>query len=71
MEGTIIEWIIQQAGMAGIAALSLVMLNKVWCDRVEEEKRRAEEINQMRKQLLEALDRNTKVITQLVERLDK
>jgi hypothetical protein len=70
-EVSIIQWIVQQAGMAGIAAFALVMLNRVWESRVEAEKKRADEINQMRSELLGALERNTKVITQLVERFER
>lgn len=63
METAIIQWIVQQAGLAGIAALALYMLNKVWEQRVEE-------INALRQQVLDALNRNTEAMTRLVERLD-
>jgi hypothetical protein len=70
METQVIQWLMQQTGMAGIAALSLFMLNKVWEQRIAEEKKRTGEINQMREQLLEALKNNTEVMTRLMERLD-
>jgi len=72
MEGTtLIQWIVGQAGLGGLAAFSLFILNAVWKQRVEDEKETAQQINEMRKQTLDALRRNTEVVTRLIERLEK
>lgn len=68
--GTIIQWLVQQTGMAGIAVLSLIMLNQVWKSRVEAEKKHAEEINTIRGETLETLRKNVEVITRLTEKLE-
>lgn len=69
--GTLLQWIVGQAGVGGLAAFALFLLNAVWKQRVEDEKQNASQINEMRKQTLDALQRNTEVVTRLVERLDK
>jgi len=62
-ENNLIGWIIQQTGLAGVAALALYMLNAVW-------KKYCEDMRGLWEQTCKSLDRNTEVLTLLSERLD-
>ena len=67
---SIIQWIVQQVGMGGIAVFALWMLNRVWKERVEAEKSHADEINTLRADTLTALKQNVEAITRLTEKLE-
>jgi hypothetical protein len=59
--------IVEQTAPAALAIFSMWMLNRVWEDRLEEAKRNAHEIDQLRIETLAALNRNTEAITRLCE----
>jgi uncharacterized membrane protein len=67
----LIPLIAQTGGLLGLAIFAIFMLNKVWCERLEEAKKNAAEIAEQRRELLDALHRNTEVMTRLCERLEK
>lgn len=71
IEGSIIQWIVQQTGMAGIAALSLIMLNKVWQARVQAEIENTKEVNAIRADTLTALKEATAAMTMVCTKLEK
>ena len=65
MERTIIEWIVTQVGLAGIAALSIFITNAVWSDRLASEKARAIEERADKLALLEAYRENSATIKEV------
>ena len=65
--GEIIKLILENSGLLGLAIFAIWMLNKVWEARLKDSERYAQQIDQMRKETLEALQQNTRVLTQLCE----
>ena len=70
MEVGIIDIIVQQGGLFGLAVFALWMLNRTYQDRLKVEDRHAQEIEEMRRATMEALNRNTEAMIRLTERLD-
>jgi hypothetical protein len=81
MEPDFIQWLVGQSGLAGLAALALWMMNRVWRERAEELQRdherecqeyeaRLRETMHDREVLLEALNRNTAAIAKFQETLE-
>ena len=67
MEQPFIEWLVGQAGLAGIAGLSLWMLNAVWKHRLEEAKEWADKERADKTRLADVLQENTQAITAMTE----
>jgi hypothetical protein len=67
----LIPLIAQTGGLLGLSIFAIFMLNKVWESRLDEAKKNACAIADQRREVLEALQRNTEVMTRLCERLDK
>jgi len=67
VEQPLIEYIVGQAGMAGVAVLALWMLNAVWKMRVEDEQDRREQETRDRKRMEVIVEENTKAITSMTE----
>jgi hypothetical protein len=65
------EILINAGPLAALAGFALWMLNRVWSDRCREEARHSEQIADLQKQTLAALNANTEAVTRLTERLDK
>ena len=70
MEQPILEWIIQQVGLSGMAALALVFLNGVWKGRLADEVRHSASVQANNDRMIDALNNNTAALTKLIERLD-
>jgi aryl-alcohol dehydrogenase-like predicted oxidoreductase len=78
VENTVIETVIGQGGVAGVAMLALWLLNRTWADALHREARNAEQIRQDRQALNEVLTQNVHAMTRmetlltaLVEQLNK
>lgn len=61
--------IAQHGGLLGLSIFAIWMLNKVWEARLAEAERHAQAEFEMRCAVLDALNRNTKALAQLRERL--
>ena len=59
---------IDKVGVFALAAFALFMLNKVWADRLTEQKRYTEEYRLLSCQLRDVITDNTKVITRFIDR---
>jgi hypothetical protein len=70
VENALLQWIVQQVGLGGLAAFALLMLNKVWRERLADKEEHIKEIGQQRSDLVRTFQENTKVLTQLCERLE-
>lgn len=62
MNSEIITLIANTSGTLGLAIFAIVMLNRVWTDRLDAEKARAEEMSQMRQRNAECVEESAKVI---------
>lgn len=78
METTLFQGIVTQGGVAGVAMLSLWMLNRVWGDALQREAANADRLRQDRDRLADLMERNITALTEmktllaaLVERLDR
>jgi len=82
METTFFEWIVGQAGLAGIAGFALYMLNQVWKQRLAEQcaqrererealERQAERERADKLLLIDALNRNTEAIAAFRETMER
>lgn len=67
----IVTLVANTGGVLGLAIFAIFLLNKVWSDRLAEEKRNTETICQMWDITLKALNSNTMAITELKQRLEK
>ncbi len=67
----LIPLIAQTGGLLGLSIFAIFMLNKVWESRLDEARKNAKDIADQRREVLEALQRNTEVITRICERLDR
>lgn len=70
--------ILKEGGTLALAALALWMLNKVWDERLQEQKRNTEtekaqkqEYKELACKLSEVIEENTKVIAVFMERTQK
>jgi hypothetical protein len=68
MEAPLME-LITQGGTIALAAFAIFILNRVWADRLAEEKKNTEMIKQCWEQTRKALEENTKAVTVLIERM--
>jgi hypothetical protein len=68
---SIVNLVAQTGGLLGLAVFAIWMLNRVWESRLDEAKRNAREILEMRNETRDALNRNTEVMTRLCERLER
>ena len=67
MEQTFIEWLVGQAGLAGIAGLALWMLNAVWKQRLAEMQVHIERERSDKLRLADVLAKNTDAIATMTE----
>lgn len=67
----IVELIAQTGGTLGLAVFAIFMLNRVWELRLEEAQRHIDCQKLMSGQVREALDRNTEVMTRLVDIVER
>lgn len=67
----IIAQLVDASGMAALAVFSIWILNRVWNDRVEAEKRHSEEMKRVSDELRDVVVNNTEAMTRLCERIDK
>ncbi len=65
----LLQWLITQVGLAGIAALSLILLNRVWADRVDAELTRRTEEREDKLTLLQAYRENSAVLKEVSDTL--
>jgi len=61
----IIGLIIDETASIALAVFAMWMLNRTWEARLEDSKHYAETIAEQRRELLEALNRNTEAVTML------
>lgn len=61
---------LKQGGMFALAVFAIWMLNRVWADRLEAEKRNTEQIKQMWNDTKQALENNTRAVAAFMERYD-
>lgn len=71
MNVDIVTLVAQSGGLLGLSVFSIWMLCKVWEARLDEAKKHADDIAEQRREVIEALKRNTEVMTKLCERLEK
>lgn len=71
MSPEFVQWMIGQAGIGGLAAFALFLLNKSWKDRLDEQKAataREQQVSESgredRRQLIAVLTENAKIITE-------
>jgi hypothetical protein len=67
----IVTMVAQTGGVMGLALFSIWMLNKVWEARLDEAKRYAADVAEQRRELSDAVNRNTEAMTRLCARLDR
>jgi hypothetical protein len=60
--------IVDKGGVLALAAVSLWMLDRVWRDRLSEEKRNSQSLRDLTCQLRDVISENTKAITLFLER---
>ena len=65
LEDTILQWLVTQAGLAGIAALSIIILNRVWADRTNSELARRAEEREDKLALLQAYQDNAAAMKEI------
>lgn len=65
MDASILQDIVTQGGVAGVAMLSLWMLNKVWADALMREAANAAQIKQDRDRLADLMERNVAGLTEM------
>ena len=65
MESAFLEWLIGQAGLAGVAALALYMQNRTWQEANRRERESAEQHRADKQILIEALGEHTRVTAEL------
>ncbi len=58
------QWILGQAGVAGVAALALWMLNETWKARLEDQKQFADVLDDHRNKLMAIVEQNAKAMTE-------
>ena len=63
--------IMDSGGTFGLAIFSIYILNKVWELRLEDTKRYAEEVRELRNATYRALENNTKVMQMLIAKLEE
>ena len=66
-----IDLILNSGGVFGLAVFSILAMNKVWQLRLEDVRRYAEDMRELRDATFRALENNTRVMQQLVEELRK
>lgn len=71
MSADMLTLIANTGGTLGLAVFAIYMLNKTWKDRLDEEKRNTAHARDMWQCTKDALEKNTEVITKLLERIDK
>jgi len=64
----IMSIILEQATPVALAIFAMWMLDRVWNARLAEATRHAQEIDEMRRETLQALQANTEAVTRLCER---
>ena len=64
----ILGLLIEQTAPVVLAVFAMWRLDKVWEARLEEARHHAEEVMEQRRELLDALNRNTEALTRLCER---
>ncbi len=69
MDSWLLE-VLKQGGMFALAVFAIWMLNRVWGDRLDEEKRNTEQMKQMWNDTKQALENNTAVIAAFMDRQD-
>ncbi len=62
-----VKIIIEQTTPIALAIFSMWMLNRVWEARLSESNRHAQEIDELRRETLLALQQNTAAVTRLCE----
>ncbi|MBU0491321.1 MAG: hypothetical protein KKA73_13570 [Chloroflexi bacterium] len=67
----VVAMVANTGGTLGLAIFAIWMLNRVWADRLDAEKRRVIEMEALRSETLNALKNNTQAMTQLCERMDE
>lgn len=71
MEQTFLEWIIGQAGLAGIAALGLYLLNRTWAEANRRERESADIHRQDKLEMMKVLTEQTRVMARLEAAIDE
>lgn len=69
METTFLQWLVGQTGLAGLAGLALWMLKNSYEQRLADEQAHREEITLMYQETRQALEGNTRVLTEAIEHL--
>lgn len=70
MELSVIQWIVTQVGLAGIAALSIYITNKVWSERAQDQATRRAEEREDKLALLAAYKDNVTAMEKVASTLD-
>lgn len=70
MDSTFMEWIVGQAGVSGLAAFAILLLNRAWQEAYKREKESAEMHRADKLRMLEALDKVSSTMARLETVLD-
>jgi hypothetical protein len=66
----IVKIVIEQTAPVALAVFSMWMLNRTWEARIEEARRYAGELSELRRETLEALKQNTAAVTRLCSEMN-
>ena len=70
MESTFVEWLVGQAGVAGIAGLALFLLNRTYQDALRRESDHASTTRDDKLKLISVLEENARAMTGLQKAID-
>lgn len=70
MDSTFLQWLVGQAGVGGLAALALWLLDRSYRDALRREKEVVEQGREDRRQLISVLSENAKTFTALQTSID-
>ena len=71
MDQTTIQWLVTQVGLAGVAAFSIYVLNKVWSDRSAEQSANKAQERQDKQDLLLAYKDNISTMKEVSSSLSR
>jgi hypothetical protein len=71
METQFIEWLIGQAGIAGIAALALYTLNRTYQDAMRREQMYSQDTREDKMRMIQVLEENARAMNGLQQAIDK
>ena len=70
MEDTMLQWIVGQAGIAGLAMFTMVVLRAIFQNALQREREYAEMNREDKRRMLEVLSENTAALTKLTDTIE-